>query len=235
MSVIEEVSNKAGAAIAESHLYASPYRSLYIGRLGPYLHIKKASSVLIVGLEQDLLIDSQDEPRTIDRPVRARSIMVPAETTLSVFTGNSLIAIYVLDYLGRDLFMLSRSARVVKTTSGLPVYIAIAEQEAFLSQIMFIYRHQLSGAQAIRMLTSIYNENNLEAAVDSRIEKVIEFIKNGDGLHLEIPELAAYVNLSVPRFSQLFKQTTGTNVRRFKIWCRQYLIVENLSKGLSFA
>jgi AraC-like DNA-binding protein len=39
----------------------------------------------------------------------------------------------------------------------------------------------------------------------------------------------------VPRFSQLFKQTTGTNVRRFKIWCRQYLIVENLSKGLSFA
>ena len=230
MQGLEEISNTTKNAM-EAHLYASKYRTVYIGCVGEYLNIKKSGSVLVVSLQQDLAIECSDQAQLL----MSKCVLVPAETSVKLHTHNALIAIYFMDYLGRDLRALSKHAQPVTLHSYGRVYAKLPEEQAFIECLMNIYQSKPSGQSVYQMLSALYDHVGLDKHVDPRIEKIIDYIRFGEGLDCELPELAAYVNLSVPRFSQLFKQVTGTNVRRFKIWWRTYLITANLASGLSFA
>ena len=50
---------------------------------------------------------------------------------------------------------------------------------------------------------------------------------------MSVAEIAAKVSLSIPRLIQLFKQVTGTPIRRFRLWQRIFVTAEKLSTGLS--
>lgn len=231
MYLLEETASNTKVVTAEAHLYASKYRTVYIGCVGEYLNIKKSGSVLVVSLQQELAIECNDQAQ----PLMSKCVLVPAETSVKLHTHNALIAIYFIDYLGRDLHALSKHAQPIKLDTNGHVYVELPEQQSFIECLAFIYQNKPAGQRVYEMLTALYDHTSSEFRVDLRIEKVIDYIRFGEGLACELPELAAYVNLSVPRFSQLFKQVTGTNLRRFKIWWRTYLITVNLASGLSFA
>ena len=68
---------------------------------------------------------------------------------------------------------------------------------------------------------------------DERVAKAVSLIKDHPHLNISVAEIADKVSLSVPRLIQLFKQVTGTPIRRFRLWQRVFVTAEKLSFGMS--
>ena len=212
-------------------LYVSRYRTVYIGRLGDIVKPSKACAMLAVSLEGELSI-LNNANAVIGR---AKSILIPAETNANFDFHNALVAVYYLDFFGNDLWAFKRHSKKTLLENGQYIYSAMHFETELIKCFSDIYMNKPCGEDVYKSLMSIYcqdfpQHSNLDARIVLALKSILEEGRVDD----DIQTLASSVCLSVPRFTQLFKQSTGTTVRRFKLWHRIYLISAQLSKGKSF-
>ena len=69
--------------------------------------------------------------------------------------------------------------------------------------------------------------------LDARISSVVALIKRDVANNLSARYLAAQVDLSEPRLSQLFKDTLGVPIRRYRQWHRLFVTAVGVTQGLS--
>jgi AraC-like DNA-binding protein len=73
-----------------------------------------------------------------------------------------------------------------------------------------------------------------EQETDPRIQKAIEHIKKMEIVKVSAETLAQLVHLSPSRFMYLFRQETGTSVRRYVLWDRLVKAIMEIMQGASF-
>ncbi len=221
--------------IKECHLYLTPERSLYIGRVGEKMHISKAPSVFIISLSGDIAFESDGQQHCV------RSLALLPDTTIDIELRGSLIAIFFMDPLGLDyavlkedgsetVFLPGQKEMLLEPNMTSPVAAVIGE--AFLTrpnaEMLFKSLEAIVSAKRRQLL------NSGGYWADERIVKAIKYIRSTEGMTANVEQVATHVNLSVPRFTQLFRSVTGISLRRFKIWYRMYLAIEKIAKGESF-
>jgi AraC-like DNA-binding protein len=214
-------------------LYVSYQRTLFIGRLGDVLKVSKAPSVLLTSLYGELELTNS----TGQSIAFTKSVLIPADSVLEVITGNTLISIYFLDFIGEDVSILSEMSTLTRLDEDNFVYVDPVVATGFIESMRHIFEHQPSAFEVFSELNTLIqpsDESAIRLYSDERVTKAVDFIRSRVGVDCPIDEIAKYVSLSVPRFTQLFRQVTGISVRRFKVWYRMYLTVLKLSEGKSF-
>jgi len=214
-------------------IYTSQQRSLYIGRTERILKRVNVASTLLVSLEDDLeLLD-----RSQNKLHCSKSFLIPAGMDISIDTRHAKVAMCFLNDVGTDLSNLipkmQKSICFSKKDclySGLNIEQDIIEHESFLGG------SNSSCEEVLGQLSSwieTANKSPVFLVTDERIAKAIEYIKQHYSENISVEAVAQHVNLSVPRLAQLFKQVTGTPIRRFRQWHRIFIAAQRISTGLS--
>ena len=167
------------------------------------------------------------------------SLLLPAGMSARVHTHDGIIANCNLDPLGADFDALYRLMQ--KHEYG--VAYQLVSEKAFIASLLNIYKSQLSSKTAYEQLEQLittdqnYTDNLAHInkhVIDQRVVEVIKLIKETVDDNLSVDDLAATVNLSVPRLVQLFKRQTGIPIRRYRLWHRLFVAAMLVGEGESF-
>jgi AraC-like DNA-binding protein len=94
---------------------------------------------------------------------------------------------------------------------------------------------QLDSAAAYDLLNDLlerrFSQFYPNHAIDGRVAKVVEKIKQTVDDNLSADDLANLVNLSVPRLVQVFKKQTGVPIRRYRLWHRLFVTAVRMGEG----
>lgn len=214
-------------------IYTSQKQSLYVGRLERHLKRANVASTLFVSLEDELeLLDAHG-----DSVARSKSFLVPSGVDLSLDTHNANVAMFFLDEFGRQFNNLRpEMSSTICLDQSSPVYCGSKLEAEIIEHASFINRKRPSENDVSELL-SLWLEkqaaHNTGHIYDERVAMAAALIKDHSHLNMSVAEIADKVNLSVPRLIQLFKQITGTPIRRFRLWHRIFATAEKLSKGVS--
>ncbi len=214
-------------------IYTSQKQSLYVGKLESHLKRANVASTLFVSLEDDLeLLDAQGEAIA-----RSKSFLVPSGIDLSLNTRRAQVAMFFLDEFGQQFSKLQPEMSGAIYQDGSPaIYCGSKMQDEIIEQASFISKHRPSETEVSELLNQWLNKSTPNSAThiyDERVALAAALIKDHSHLNMSVAEIADKVNLSVPRLIQLFKQVTGTPIRRFRLWHRIFATAEKLSKGVS--
>ena len=214
-------------------IYTSQKQSLYVGKLERYLKRANVASTLFVSLEDDLeLLNTQGEAIA-----RSKSFLVPSGVELSLDTHQSKVAMFFLDEFGQQFSKLipDMSGSICQDQTP-PIYCGSKLDAEIIEHATYISRHRPSESAVSELLNHWLNKQSLHAVnhiYDERVALAAMLIKDHSHLNMSVAEIADKVNLSVPRLIQLFKQITGTPIRRFRLWHRIFATAEKLAKGIS--
>ena len=81
------------------------------------------------------------------------------------------------------------------------------------------------------LLEKRFRQSYPKHAIDNRVAKVVEKIKQTANDNLSVDDLASLVNLSVPRLVQIFKKQTGVPMRRYRLWHRLFITAVEMASG----
>ena len=214
-------------------IYTSQQQSLYVGKLERHLKRTNVASTLFVSLEDDLeLLDAQGES-----VARSKSFLVPSGVDLSLDTHNAKVAMFFLDEFGRQFNNLKpEMSGAICLDQSSPIYCGSKMEAEIIEHASFIGRQRPTETEVAELLT-LWLEKKVPQSphhiFDERVAMAAALIKDHSHLNMSVAEIADKVNLSVPRLIQLFKQITGTPIRRFRLWNRIFATAEKLSKGFS--
>lgn len=214
--------------------YTSQERSLYVGKMERIIKRVNVSSTLLVSTEDELsLLDSQG--KTVHR---SKSLLVPAGMDVTIDTHNAKIAMCFLNDLGTDLQNLKSHMNDQFCFTKNKCVLSTLEHEAeIIKHARFLGKANTNAEEALGLLDSWINDlshrQTLQTVSDARITKAVEHIKAHSSENISVDEIAQVVNLSVPRLVQLFKQVTGSPIRRFRQWHRIFATANKLTEGYS--
>jgi AraC-like DNA-binding protein len=214
-------------------IYTSQKQSVYVGKLERHLKRANVASTLFVSLEDELeLLDAQGESIA-----RSKSFLVPSGVDLSLDTHHANVAMFFLDEFGQQFNKLKpeMSGAICQDQTS-PIYCGSKLEAEIIEHASFIARHRPSESDVSELLNHWLNKQVLHCGkpiYDERVAMAAALIKDHSHLNMSVAEIADKVNLSVPRLIQLFKQVTGTPIRRFRLWHRIFATAEKLSKGIS--
>ena len=214
-------------------IYTSQQRSLYVGRTERVLKRVNVASTLLISLEDDLvLLDSSD--KTLHR---SKSFLVPAGMDVSIATNHAKVAMCFLNDLGTDLSnLIPKMKESICFSKNDCLYSGLNIEQDIIQHEEFLCGTQTSSEDALGQLASWIEASNLKSdfiITDERIAKAIQYIKQHYNENISVEAIAEHVNLSVPRLTQLFKQVTGSPIRRFRQWHRIFTTAQKTSMGLS--
>ncbi len=209
-------------------IYATGERGVYIGRLEPCFQRTNVPATLLVSLEDDLeMIDAKRNTRA-----RAKSFLIPAGMNLQVNTHGANIAMFSLDGPGNDLGRLIPIMRTVLPHGDQHCFASIGG-EADVIEFANILRKQRPSLETAEQIVNEWMDHpsRRQPAPDPRIVKAVQLIKTHYEQNVSVDWIARQVGLSVPHLSQLFKQATGTPIRRFRLWHRVFVTAAKLAEG----
>jgi len=214
-------------------IYTSKQRSLYVGRTERVLKRVNVASTLLVSLEDDLvLLDRSDQ--TLHR---SKSFLIPAGMEVSIDTCNAKVAMCFLNDIGTDLTtLIPKMKESICFSKNDCLYSGLNVEQDIIQHKNFLCGSHTSSEEALMQLASWIETSNGSAdfiITDERISKAIEFIKHHYSENISVDAIAEHVNLSAPRLVQLFKQVTGSPIRRFRQWHRIFTTAQKTSKGVS--
>jgi AraC-like DNA-binding protein len=214
-------------------IYTSQKQSLYVGKLERHLKRANVSSTLFVSLEDDLeLLDARGEAIA-----RSKSFLVPSGIDLSLDTHHAKVAMFFLDEFGLQFNKLIQDMTGAICTDQSPaIYCGSKLESEIIEHASFISHRRPSESDVSELLNHWLNKEPTHYSghiYDERVAMAAALIKDHSHLNMSVAEIADKVNLSVPRLIQLFKQVTGTPIRRFRLWHRIFATAEKLSKGIS--
>lgn len=211
--------------------YLSNDRAMYLGN--PQSRFKRdyVSSTLLLSFGDAMEVYDQASGTTR----RSNSLLIPADSSLSVNTFDSAIAFYKLDDFGADFDKLKASASGLVENSGRGIYTDIHQDAQFIRDMEAIWSKRASASDAFDAFYSWvdFHKAPSSTGIDKRVVNVISSIKDTRDENVSVNDLAKYVNLSVTQLSYLFKMTTGTSIRRYRVWQRILFSAVKLCKGMS--
>lgn len=214
-------------------IYTSQKQSLYVGKLERHLKRANVASTLFVSLEDELeLLDTEGTSLA-----RSKSFLVPSGLDLSLDTHNAKVAMFFLDEFGRQFTNLRQEMTgAICVDPSSTVYCGTKLEAEIIEHASFIGQHRPAETEVAELLQLWLDKQPLQSTnhiYDERVALAAALIKDHSHLNMSVAEIADKVNLSVPRLIQLFKQITGTPIRRFRLWHRIFATAEKLSKGVS--
>lgn len=210
-----------------SLLYLWDKRTLYIGPLFEPLNLSQGAATLLISLDKPVSFRIKDEEECI----QCTSLLLPAGLTVSIDTGHAIVANCNLDPLGSDFSGLSS---LMQSHKG-KVYYNLKQSETFKQVYRNMQARQLDSATAYDLLNDLlerrFSQFYPNHAIDGRVAKVVEKIKQTVDDNLSADDLANLVNLSVPRLVQVFKKQTGVPIRRYRLWHRLFVTAVRMGEG----
>jgi AraC-like DNA-binding protein len=212
-------------------IYQSPDHSLYLGKVERHFKKNNITPTLLISLEDDLeLLNNQGEPLA-----RSKSFLIPSGSDISIDTHNSKIAMCFLDDLGRNFDSLAPKMKNKIEQKKQSIYFDCKINDEILEHANYIDSKRPSHTEVSEILNIWLNKNEHKHRhlYDERVAKAVSLIKDHPQLNMSVAEIADKVSLSVPRLIQIFKQVTGTPIRRFRLWQRILVTAEKLSLGMT--
>lgn len=207
--------------------YISEARSVYVGKLEPIYTRFYVTATLIVSLDNDLAIVLGASGETL----HCKSLLIPAGAKLSVNTENSKVVVFSLDDLGSDFVKLAPKMRsAIRTDSGEQLLFGLKNENDVIEQATYLSSVRPSTTEAFDLLDLWIGsaQQATPIVVDERVVSAIRIIKENYNKNISVADIAKQVSLSVPRLIQLFKQATGSPIRRFCLWHRLW-VTSNLA------
>ncbi len=212
------------SATPSSLLYLWDLRTLFIGPLCGVLDISQAAATLVLGLEQNFTLELHG------RELHCRSALLPSGSQVRLRAGDNRLVVWYLDPFGADFAALSK--QMTATEGGL--YRELADEVQWLERHRLLLDEDATPAQAYGLIEQLVGATPaLPFKLDPRISSVVALIKRDVANNLSAGYLAAQVDLSAPRLSQLFKDTLGVPIRRYRQWHRLFVTAVGVTQGLS--
>ena len=210
-----------------SRLYLWDKRTLYIGPLFESLKLSQGAATLLVALDKPISFSIEGEAEIIE----CTSLLLPAGLSVTVYTEDAIVANCNLDPLGADF---SGLAVLMQKQHGKIGY-NLKQYGEFKQVYQTLQAEELDSDSAYDLLDDLL-ENRFSQfypnhAIDSRVAKVVEKIKQTADDNLSVDDLASFVNLSVPRLVQIFKKQTGVPMRRYRLWHRLFITAVEMASG----
>ncbi|MCP5206987.1 MAG: helix-turn-helix transcriptional regulator [Hahellaceae bacterium] len=203
-------------------IYLSDTRSVYIGKLEPTYTRFYVTATLIVALEDQLEVVLGTSGETL----LCKSVLIPAGAKLSVKTTGNKVVICSLDDLGSDYAKLSLKMRTaIRADSGEQLLFNLKHENEVIEQATYLSAVRPSTSEAFELL-EIWIGSPAQAnpvVIDERVISAIRIIKENYNKNISVTDIAQQVSLSVPRLIQLFKQATGSPIRRYRLWHRLWV------------
>jgi len=213
-------------------IYTSPEGSVYFGNLERVLKRVNAASTLLMSTDHELELT---DPLT-GQSHRSKSFLLPAGINLDIDTHHASVAWFFLDDLGSDLAkFIPQMQHAIKIDDKQYLYSDIS-REAELIELAAEIKATKPSAEHVFSLFDAWKLSFAAAdgfISDERVEKAVALIKDNYASNLPVGDIAKQVNLSVPRLVQLFKQVTGTPIRRFRLWHRVCMTALKTQEGFS--
>lgn len=208
----------------QSLLYLWDRRTLFIGALAESLALSQAAAILVIGLDQDFVLESAGTR------LQCRSVLLPAGSRVRLQTGRNRLVFWYLEPFGQDFGTLR--GRMARQQAGL--FVQLEQEALWIERHLALLQEAATPTQAYALIEDLVGDADvLPFQLDGRISRVVELIKRDVANNLSSRHLAAQVNLSEPRLSQLFKETLGVPIRRYRQWHRLFVTAVGVSRGLS--
>lgn len=209
-------------------IYTSQQHSLYLGRLERLVKRVNVPATLLVSLEDEISLLSPDRKEL----ARSRSFLLPAGSDVLLDTHQANVALCFLDDIGKDYASLRPDMKHAWSVGPTRVFSDLKHQQAIITEASALYKERPHTAEAFHQFEAWLGIPTASQWVaDERIAKAIQLIKNSCHKNISVADIGAQVNLSVPRLIQLFKQVTGTPIRRFRLWHRIFVTATKLTEG----
>lgn len=210
-------------------IYTSHERSLYLGKLERFFKKTNITPTLLISLEDELeLLDAQGKPMA-----KSQSFLLPSGTDIAIDTHDSKVAMCFLDDMGRNFDSLTPQMTHVVKQGKQAIYCGSSMDEMLIEHASHI-ADERPAEQEVAELLNIWLSSakpKQSKQYDDRVARAVSLIKDFSHLNMSVADIADSVNLSVPRLIQLFKQVTGTPIRRFRLWHRIFATAEKLQAG----
>lgn len=208
-----------------SLIYLWDRRTFFLGRLKARLRMSQAAATLMVSLVGPLHFSCAGQR------VMAASALLPAGIDLEIHDDTELIAVCYLDPFGEDFQRL----RERFSLSATPLLVNYAEESKLQEQLRELHLNQATPEQAAIFLEQVIGQARLptEHRIDPRIVRTVALIKADVSSNLSAEYLAEQAGLSVPRLTQLFRETLGISMRRYRQWHRLFVTTCGVARGLS--
>lgn len=209
------------SATPSSLLYLWDRRTLFVGQLSESLELSQAAATLVLGLDQGFTLEAAG------RLLSCRSALLPAGSRVRLQAADNRLVVWYLDPFGADFAALR--GQMAAAEAGL--YMGLADEAQWLARHRELLDEQATPAQAYALIEQLVGAAPFK--LDARISSVVALIKRDVANNLSARYLAAQVDLSEPRLSQLFKDTLGVPIRRYRQWHRLFVTAVGVTQGLS--
>ncbi len=210
------------SATPSSLLYLWDRRTLFVGQLSESLELSQAAATLVLGLDQGFTLESAG------RLLPCRSALLPAGSRVCLQAADNRLVVWYLDPFGADFAALR--GQMAAAEGGLCM--GLADEAQWLERHRELLDEQATPAQAYTLIEQLVGAA-APFKLDTRISSVVALIKRDVANNLSARYLAAQVDLSEPRLSQLFKDTLGVPIRRYRQWHRLFVTAVGVTQGLS--
>jgi len=210
-------------------MYKTPESSLYLGKLERCFKRANITPTLFVSLEDDVeLLDSQGQPIA-----KSKSFLIPSGINVSIDTHNNNLAMFFLDDFGKKFLNLKpKMSQSVSNNNSPPIYFDSNMESEIIEHAQYIANTRPVDNEISELLTLCLNTKQATTHIqDERVAFAVALIKDHCHTNMSVAEIADKVNLSVPRLIQLFKQATGSPIRRFRLWHRIFATAEKAAAG----
>ncbi len=208
-----------------SLLYLWDKRTIYLGPLSEPVQLSVGAATLVISLGDPISFTTKE----MNQEVLCRSLLLPAGMSANIDTQKTMVANISLDALGGDFYALSKR---MQHSQGKAAY-GMADEEKYIHEFKKLKTERKDSQQAYELTDTLLNCDEGNYNIDSRVVKVVEYIKETVDDNLSVEDLASRVNLSVPRLIQLFKQQTGVPMRRYRLWHRLFVTAVKMGQGQS--
>jgi len=212
--------------------YSSDKRSLYVGRLEKILSRVNVASTLLLSTDKPLDVVDQASGRVH----HSKSLLIPAGMNVTIDTHNANVAVCFLDDLGTDLNkLIPKMSESIDISGQSRCFSDIRCESEMIKSVQNLLTKRPSAEDALEELDSWmkFIDTSNQDLPDVRVSKAVSMIKENLSQNISVAEVADSVHLSVPRLSQLFKEVTGTPIRRFRLWHRIAMTPIKLREGFS--
>jgi len=212
--------------------YSSDKRSIYVGRLERMLSRVNVASTLLLSIDNQLDVVDQ----TTGKIHHSKSLLIPAGMNVTIDTHNANVAVCFLDDLGTDLNkLIPKMGASIDISGQSRCFSSICSETEMIKNVESLLEKRPSAEDALEELDSWleFIDTPNHDVPDPRVSKAISMIKENFSQNISVAEVADSVHLSVPRLSQLFKEVTGTPIRRFRLWHRISMTAIKLREGFS--
>jgi AraC-like DNA-binding protein len=208
-------------------LYIWENRVFYLGELPDMSEHRLGGAALCLGIDKPLqVLESESNGWQT-----CRSVLIPPGCLHEINTGGAQMAVVFLEPESEHYAIL----REVMQGGEWQCLYGLAHESEALKIVHDLYHYACDAETTYRLLDDIIDPHKLAPdtshALDTRIDKVVQLIKEDISQSYSVEELANRVNLSPTRLVHLFKEQTGVPIRRFRQWNRMKAVVAWVAAG----